>query len=364
MAQAVFHYVNDVGANINRGSYAKALDAAEVVFDTRRQLARLFHFTESESHVVFTPGATYGLNQILKGFLKAGDHLIVSSLEHNAVLRPLTELQEQGVAVSMIPADGEGRTKAADLLPLIQDRTRLVLVCHASNVSGTIFPLEEIADICWQRHIPLAVDAAQTAGHRSIDFEALHLAALCVPGHKGLLGPQGIGVLLLAPEFAAALRPLITGGTGSISDKAVQPTFLPDRFESGTQNLPGIFGLHAALSYIEEQGAETIGQQEAVLAERLVQGLQGLPLRILGAGSKRVAVVSVDFSRIDNAAAAFRLEDEYGILTRCGLQCAPMAHQTLGSFPEGSVRFSMGYATTEEDIDRTIEAVRAICKEK
>lgn len=363
VAEAMIHYICDVGTNINRGTYAKAIDAASIVLDTRRKLAKLFHFTGPESHVVFTSGATYGLNQILKGFLKPGDHVIVSSLEHNAVLRPLTELKAQGVEVSAIPADREGATKASELLPLLRLNTRLVLICHASNVSGTLFPLEELSFFCWKEGLPLAVDAAQTAGHRAIDFEALRLAALCVPGHKGILGPQGIGALLLAPDFAAAQRPLVTGGTGSISDSEVQPDFLPDRFESGTQNLPGIFGLHAALSYLEKRGIDAIGQHEAVLTDMLIQGLRGLPLRILGALEKRVGIVSVDFSNIDNAAAAFRLEDEYGILTRCGLQCAPMAHRTLGSFPEGSVRFSVGHKTTMEEIRITVQAVREICAE-
>lgn len=361
VAEAMMHYIRDVGANINRGSYAQALDAGTVVLETRRQLARIFHFTGPESHVVFTPGATYGLNQLLRGFLSAGDHVIVSSLEHNAVLRPLHELEMAGVSVSVIPADAEGRTDPDDIRPLMQAATKLVLVCHASNVSGNLFPLEAVAKLCREEGISLAVDAAQTAGHYPIDFEELHLAALCVPGHKGLLGPQGIGALLLAPEFARKLRPIVTGGTGSISDQVVQPEFLPDRFESGTPNLPGIFGLHAALTYIEEKGIPFFQHREAKLAERLVQGLQGLPLRILGAGAPRVGVVSIDFADIDNGTASFQLEDTYGILTRCGLQCAPQAHHTLGSFPEGSVRFSIGYATTEEEIDKTIQAVREIC---
>jgi cysteine desulfurase family protein len=362
VAEAVAHYLCDVGININRGSYAQAVDAATIVLETRRRLARLFHFLGDESQVIFTPGATFGLNQILKGFVRPGDHVIVSSLEHNAVMRPLQELYGQGVEYSCIPADSDGNTDSRELNNLIRTNTRLILVNHASNVSGNVIPLEEISRICWQKGIPLAVDAAQTAGHHPIDFAALHLAALCVPGHKGLLGPQGLGALLLADNFVQELQPLLTGGTGSASDKFVQPKFLPDRFESGTQNLPGIFGLHAALGYLEGQGVENIGSREQELTESFLTELQNLPLRILGLKAReRVAVISIDCAHIDNAIAAFRLEEEFGILTRCGLHCAPMAHQTLQSFPQGSIRFSLGAMTTDADVEKTVRAIRQVC---
>jgi len=364
VGEAMARYISDIGANVNRGTYRQAVDAGMVVLETRTLLKELFHFGGDETHVVFTSGATAGLNTILKGFLKPGDHAIVSSMEHNAVMRPLAELADSGVQFSRIPAGRDGVTDASAILPLIRPETKLVLVSHASNVSGTVFPLEETAKICRAHALPLAVDAAQTAGHFPIDFDALRLAALCVPGHKGLLGPQGIGALLLNEAFAARLSPLVTGGTGSASDSERQPMFLPDRFEAGTQNIPGIFGLHAALGYVLQRGVPSLRAHEERLTGQLLEGLRGLPLRIPGpcGAAGRSGAVSMDFLTMDNAAAAFRLENEYGILTRCGLHCAPGAHKTLGTFPQGTVRLSTGYTTTGEDIAYALRAVREICE--
>lgn len=362
---AMARYIEEVGANISRSTYRSATDAAMTVLDTRDLLARLFHFPGPASHVVFTPGATYGLNQVLRGLLRPGDHVVVSSMEHNAVMRPLTDLADAGVSFTRIPADGDGLTNPADLPPLLRPETKLVLVSHASNVSGSVFPLAEVSAICREPGIPLAVDAAQTAGHLPIDFAALGLAALCVPGHKGLLGPQGIGALLLAEDFAKRLTPLVTGGTGSASDSERQATYMPDRFESGTLNLPGVFGLHAALEYVLARGVDELHRHEMALTKRLLAGLDGLPVRVAGprGTERRVGVVSLDFTGLDNAEAAFQLEQRFGVLTRCGLHCAPNAHKTLGTFPQGTVRLSAGHATTEAEIDRAVEAVRIITTE-
>ena len=365
VGEAMADYLLHNGANVNRGTYGRASSAAMTVLETRLRLKELFRFPGKEAEVILTPGHTYGLNQILLGFLRPGDHVIVSSMEHNAVMRPLTELAGRGVEFSRIPADRAGRTSAADLLPLIRKNTKLVMVDHASNVSGTIFPLEETAALCHKRGIPLALDAAQTGGHRDIDFGALHLAALSVPGHKGLLGPQGIGALLLDADFAARLRPLVTGGTGSASDSEVQPDYMPDRFESGTVNLPGIFGLHKSLGFILEQGIEKLKEHDEALTARFLEGVRDLPLRVAGPAdpAEQVGVVSLDFTDTDNGEIAYRLEREYGILTRCGLHCAPNAHKTLGTFPQGTVRFSFGYATTEEEIDYAVRAIRTLAAE-
>ena len=362
VGDAMTDYLKNNGANVNRGTYSRASSAAMTVLETREQLKELFHFPGDETEIVFTPGHTFGLNQILCGYLKPGDHVLVSSMEHNAVMRPLTELQKRGVEFSRIPADRDGRTRAEDLRPLLRENTRLVMVNHASNVSGTVFPLEEVAEICRQEALPLAVDAAQTAGHLEVDFAKLHLAALSVPGHKGLLGPQGIGALLLDRDFADALHPIVTGGTGSASDSEVQPKYMPDRFESGTVNLPGIFGLHAALAFILKNGVDKLEAHDRKLTEHFLTGLKSLPLRIAGPGScdEQVGVVSLDFCEQDNGEIAYRLEQDYGIMTRVGLHCAPNAHKTLGTFPNGTVRFSFGYATTEEEIDYAVNAIREL----
>ena len=234
---------------------------------------------------------------------------------------------------------------------------------HASNVCGSLLPVKEIGAICRERNIPLVLDAAQTAGHYPIDFKEFGLSALCAPGHKGLLGPQGIGVMLLDSEFAKSVEPLIAGGTGSASDSEELPHYMPDRFESGTMNIPGVYGLNAALSYILDKGIDHFRRHEEELTEYFLQSLKGLPLRIAGTEdiSKRVGVIAVDFIGHDNAEAAFFLE-QAGILTRCGLHCAPSAHKTLGTFPQGVVRFSLGYASTKVDIDGAVEAIRTIAK--
>ncbi|MDD5918960.1 MAG: aminotransferase class V-fold PLP-dependent enzyme [bacterium] len=354
-------YMDSVGATINRSVYGAAQDAGLVTLRLRERLARLFSFPEKPTHVILTPGATAGLNFILKGFLRPGDHCLVSSMEHNAVMRPL--LQLSGVEFDRIPCDSEGRLDPAAMLPLIRPNTRLCIMAHGSNVCGTVQDAAAVGTICAEHGIAFALDAAQTAGHIPIDFQALHLSALCVPGHKGLLGPSGIGALLLRDDFAHALSPLLAGGTGSASDSEYLPDYLPDRFESGTPNLPGIYGFEEALRFIEETGIDALRAHELELTARFLEGLRTIPnLRLCGTEdlSRRVGVISVDFTQADNAEAAFRLESEFGILTRCGLHCAPSAHKTLGTFPQGSVRFSLGFSSTAADVDAALAALRAI----
>lgn len=354
-------YMDSVGATINRSVYGAAQDAGLVTLRLRERLARLFSFPEKPTHVILTPGATAGLNFILKGFLRPGDHCLVSSMEHNAVMRPL--LQLQGVEFDRIPCDSEGRLDPAAMLPLIRPNTRLCVMAHGSNVCGTVQDAATVGTICAEHGIAFALDAAQTAGHIPIDFQALHLSALCVPGHKGLLGPSGIGALLLRDDFAHALTPLLAGGTGSASDSEYLPDYLPDRFESGTPNLPGIYGFEEALRFIEETGIDALRAHELELTARFLEGLRTIPnLRLCGTEelSRRVGVISVDFTQADNAEAAFRLESEFGILTRCGLHCAPSAHKTLGTFPQGTVRFSLGFSSTAADVNAALAALRAI----
>ena len=354
-------YMDSVGATINRSVYGAAQDAGLVTLRLRERLARLFSFPEKPTHVILTPGATAGLNFVLKGFLRPGDHCLVSSMEHNAVMRPL--LQLSGVEFDRIPCDEEGRLDPAAMLPLIRPNTRLCVMAHGSNVCGTVQDAAAVGAICAEHGIAFALDAAQTAGHIPIDFQALHLSALCVPGHKGLLGPSGIGALLLRDDFAHALTPLLAGGTGSASDSEYLPDYLPDRFESGTPNLPGIYGFEEALRFIEETGIDALRAHELELTARFLEGLSTIPnLRLCGTEelSRRVGVISVDFTQADNAEAAFRLESEFGILTRCGLHCAPSAHKTLGTFPQGTVRFSLGFSSTAADVDAALAALRAI----
>ena len=362
VASAMADYVEKVGATINRSSYASAQEAGLVTLSLRERLCRLFNHPDP-THAVLTPGATAGLNMVIKGLLRPGDHCLVSSMEHNAVMRPLVQLEREGVAFARIPCDAQGRLRLEALPGMIKLNTRLVVMAHGSNVCGTVQDAEAVGKICRERGVPFALDAAQTAGHIEVDFERFGLAALVVPGHKGLLGPQGIGALLLDADFARRLTPLVAGGTGSASDSEELPGWMPDRFESGTPNMPGVYGWEAALGWLENTGIETLENHEKTLSKRFLEGIYGLKnVKLYGATvpEGRTGVFSVGFLNCDNAEAAWRLEREFGILTRCGLHCAPSAHKTLGSFPEGSVRFSTGWANTEADIDAALSAIAAI----
>lgn len=367
VGDAMKEYIDSVGVNINRSTYASATDAAIRVLETRDLLCELFHFSDP-THVIFTPGQTYGLNYILKGYLKPGDRVITSSMEHNAVMRPLMQLADNGVIVDRVPceADGSMRMEAFENTLDQGKKPALVVLLHASNVSGTLLPVEQISARCNEEGVPFVLDAAQTAGQYPIDFEKLHLSALSMPGHKALLGPQGVGVLMLDAQFAKALTPLIAGGTGSASDSEYLPPYMPDRFESGTLNLPAIFGLHRALQFLKETGIESIAAENQALTKLFLERISGnKKIRIAGPlnADRQMPVVSVEFLAMDNADAAFRLETEYGICTRCGLHCAPSAHKTLGTFPQGTVRFSFGYGTTEEDVLAVAAAIHALTEE-
>lgn len=362
VAQAMLRYMTEVGASINRGVYSSAQDAGMTTLLLREGLCRLFHHSDP-THCILTSGNTMGLNMILRGWLRPGDHCLVSSMEHNAVMRPLQDLADQGVCFDRIPCDSAGRLDPEAIRPLVRPNTRLLVMAHGSNVGGAIQDAAAVGRVCGEYGIPFALDAAQTAGHWEIDFEAMGLSALSVPGHKGLMGPSGIGALLLSPGFAKGLSPLVTGGTGSASDTERQPAYMPDRFESGTPNLPGIYGLQAAVDFVLETGVEALRRREEELTGLLLDGLRGIPqIRLAGpeGTDHRAGVVSIDFLREDNAEAAFRLEQEFGILTRCGLHCAPSAHKTLGTFPQGTVRFSVGWFTTPEEVSAAVDAVRKI----
>lgn len=356
-------YMDTVGATINRSVYGAAQDAGLQTLLLRESLGKLFHFPEPPTHVILTPGATAGLNMIIKGFLKPGDHCIVSAMEHNAVMRPL--LQLEGVEFDRIPCNREGLLDPKDVEPLIRPNTRLLIMAHGSNVCGAVQDAQAVGQICAKHGIAFALDVAQTAGHIDIDFEKWGLSALAAPGHKGLLGPSGIGVLLLKDSFAKQLTPLIAGGTGSASDSEYLPEYLPDRFESGTPNLPGIYGLSASVEFLQREGLEKLHEHEMQLCKAFLDGLKDIPGAVVCGPQgleHRVGVISLDFPGLDNAEVAYRLESEFGILTRCGLHCAPSAHKTLGTFPRGTVRFSPGFASTQEDVDTALAAIRAVCE--
>lgn len=359
--EAMAKLIENGAFNINRGGYEEAYELAGIVLETREQLARLFHGDSRQ--VVFTPGITYSLNYLIKGLLKAGDHVLTTSMEHNAVMRPLVQMEEKGVSYTCVQADKEGSVKVADFEKMIKPETKLVLVNHASNVSGTVQPIEKIGKLCKEKGIFFAVDTAQSAGTIAVDMEKMHIDFLAFTGHKGLLGPQGIGGFLISERLNKELEPLIAGGTGSHSDLLIMPEEMPDKYESGTMNLPGIVGLYAALKYLEEQGIDSLCVKKKQLMEYALAEIKKIPgVRITGKQGleDRVAVISLDFEQIDNAEAAFILEQEYGIMTRVGLHCAPLAHKSLGTFPQGTVRVAFSSFNTMEEVEVLIKALKSI----
>ena len=370
-AEAVFRYMTECGCSAGRGSYTEAYSAEELVYDTRALLCRLFGGRGAASdpkNVVFTKNVTESLNILLKGLLRPGDHVLVSSMEHNAVMRPLRQLEKQGIRFTRVPCAGDGSLDPADLEPRIEPATKAVVMLHASNVCGTVLPAAQIGALCRARGLRFILDAAQTAGVLPVDMEAMGIDALAFTGHKGLLGPQGTGGFLITEELAAELEPLITGGTGSVSHTEDVPAFLPDRFEAGTLNLPGIAGLHAALSWLLARPESSVLAHEQRLTSRFLGRMkeaedEGL-LRVIGRRDtvNRLGVVSVVPLGTDPAQLAFRLDERYGIAVRVGLHCAPAAHRTLGTWPTGTVRFSFGAFNTEEEIDIAAQAVVELCR--
>lgn len=365
VAQAVYSCIANSGVNINRGCYAVAYELEEQVLDTRQLLCGLFHGPDCRN-VIFTKNVTESLNVLLKGFLREGDHVLTSSMEHNAVMRPLVQLEKAGISFTRVPCDGQGRLDPDALERCLRPNTRLLVMTHASNVCGTVLPIAQAGDFCRAHGLRFFVDSAQTAGVLDLDMEAMHIDALAFTGHKGLLGPQGTGGFLLAEGLAAELEPLLSGGTGSISHTEDVPAFLPDRFEPGTLNLPGIAGLRQGLLFLQETGIANIRQHEQALAQRFLQGLRPLEeegqLRILAGGEERVGVVSVQTLKKELSQAAFELDDRFGIMTRVGLHCAPAAHRTLGSYPVGAIRFSFGWYNTPRQTDRALEALGEVCR--
>lgn len=366
VGEAMAALLATAGFNINRGVYEGAYKVADMVLDTRELLCRLLGW-EDPKNVVFTGNVTQSLNMVLKGYLRPGDHVIVSALEHNAVMRPLNQLAAQGITFDAAQTLEDGRLPMERVESLIRPETKMVVMTHASNVCGTILPIKEAAALCRARGLRFVVDAAQTAGVLPLSMKELGADAIAFTGHKGLLGPQGIGGMILTDEFAAQVEPLLSGGTGSVSDTEHMPAFLPDRFESGTMNLPGIAGLHAALRYVLETGVGAIYGAEMELCGQFLAGMRALPkARIAGINELegRVATVSLDFTPagLDNALVSYRLDSEHGIMTRCGMHCAPRAHRALGTFPQGTVRFAFGHKNRPREVDACLEALWDICK--
>lgn len=366
VAQAMMDYLTMNGVNVNRGCYSSAYSAEEVIYETRQLLAELFHFSKCKN-VIFTPNVTTSLNFILKGFLKPGDHILVSAMEHNAVMRPVVQLASSGISFDRIPCRTDGSMILEKVEELIRPETKAIVTLHASNVCGTRMPLDALGEICQRHQLYFVVDSAQTAGIVPINMDKMHIDALAFTGHKGLRGPQGTGGFLVSQELAEQMEPLISGGTGSVSHTEEIPDFMPDRFESGTPNLPGIYGLHEALLYLKTHSLQAINEKELSLTGYFLEQLQALDdtgrhIRIIGKKdpTDRNAVVSIQTPEIDMSQVAWQLDNEYGVMTRVGLHCAPNAHKTLGTYPAGTIRFSFGPENTKNELDFAIQRLKKI----
>lgn len=364
VAEQIHHFLVNIGTNVNRGLYQSSFSAADTVLETRELLSNLFHYPHPHN-VVFTKNVTESLNIIIKGLCKPGDHVLVSALEHNAIMRPLHSLLKKGVTIDQVPCSKKGCLETAAVKKLLHAKTKAVIMTHASNVCGTILPLQEIGHLCQEKKIPFIIDSAQTAGFLDLDFTELGAAALAFTGHKGLLGPMGIGGFVITEQLAQVLTPLIEGGTGSLSEQEIQPQYLPDKFEAGTLNIPGIYGLNAALKYLLQKKIKTIREIELSLTHLFLQKIKDIPgIEIIGSEeiNNRIPLVSLNFPNRDNAEISHLLAKDFQIMTRCGLHCAPSAHKTLGTFPQGTVRFSFSHFNTKEEINYALDALNKICK--
>ena len=348
--------------NINRASHSLEYKAEEMVYCARELICEFFNGPKA-GNVIFTKSVTESLNTIICGLLKPGDNVLISGMEHNAVTRPLASLAKSGITVSQIPCDSEGRLLLDRFEEMITSNTTAVILTGASNVTGTVMPVQHVGKLCKKHHLKFITDAAQSAGHLPIDMNADCIDALCFTGHKGLMGPQGIGGFILTDEMVEQVKPLICGGTGSLSDKSTMPTFCPDKYEAGTLNIPGIAGLRAAVEYIGKLSLENIYDHEIKLTQHFLAGIDPLlnDNLLVKCGphtlTDQVGVVSLSCTKVDNAVVAEALDRQYQIMTRVGLHCAPEAHKTVGTFPLGTIRFSFGFFNTEEEIDLAVSAL-------
>lgn len=363
VAEEMQRVLTQTAGNPSRGLHSVSIDVSRLVYDVRESIAKFFGASDPK-RVIFTGNATHALNLALFGLLKPGDHVIKTSLEHNAVTRPIRVLAERGVEVSEFVVHPEQELAWDDFEAAFKRNTKLVVTTHASNVTGTILPVEQIGKVVQAHGAFYLVDAAQTAGVFSIDLNQMPIDLLAFPGHKGLLGPQGTGGLIVGPKVT--LEPLIYGGTGSWSETDQQPDFLPDALESGTLNVVGIAGLGAGIKYLQQNNVREIRRQEQTWCQILIDGLRQIPgIKIYGGinAAEKAPIVAFNLGNIDSMTVGYLLDKEAGIIARAGLHCAPSAHKTIGTLKQGVVRLSPSHFTAREDIEITLSAVRQVAKE-
>ena len=358
--EAIMDCMKNYCANPGRAGHKLAMKAAREIYDTRENIAKLFN-VDNPMNIVFTNNATDSLNLAIKGLVKSGDHIITTSMEHNSVIRPIKALEKNNVENTVVQCDKDGFLNIEDLRNAIKPNTKLIVTTHASNVCGTLIDIKSVGEVAKENNILYLVDASQTAGVYDIDTKKINVDMIAAPGHKCLLGPQGTGILYIREGLE--LNILKEGGTGSKSEDLFQPNLLPDKYESGTHNTPGIVGLNQGVKFIFEEGIDNIRKHEEDLCEYMLNRLEEVPnIVIYGPkdSKKRAAVISINIGNMDSGEITFLLDSEYDIATRSGIHCAPLAHKTLGTLEQGAVRFSLGYFNTKQDIDTAIEALKQI----
>ncbi|MDR7871398.1 MAG: aminotransferase class V-fold PLP-dependent enzyme [Tissierellaceae bacterium] len=350
------------GANPGRSGHKLALKASRGVFETRQLLSKFFN-TGNPMNIIFTFNCTESLNIAIKGVLKSGDHVITTSMEHNSVLRPIEYLKRIGVESTIVSANSQGLVDPKDIENAIKPNTKLIVTTHVSNLVGSILPIEEIGAIAKKHNVYYLVDGAQSAGVYDIDVKKMNIDMLAFPGHKGLLGPQGTGGLYISEELD--IDSIFQGGTGSESSSMIQPSVRPDKFESGTINAPGVIGLGEGIRFIMEKGIENIKDHEEELAKYFIDQIKNIEeIKIYGPLTDRQGpVVSINVKDIDSSEISYILDDKYNIAVRPGLHCAPLAHKTIGTLNQGTVRFSFGMYNTFEEIDYAVKALKEIVKD-
>jgi cysteine desulfurase/selenocysteine lyase len=363
--EAVLHFLAEVGASPGRSGHRLSVQAGRIIYDTREALAQLLHI-DDPLRIVFGHNVTQVLNLALKGLLRPGDHVITSSMEHNSVMRPLRALERQGVRVTVVPCSSQGLLDPLEVEKAVAPDTRLVVLNHASNVVGTLLPVRDVGRIARKHDLLFLVDAAQTGGCWPIDAQVDAIDLLAFTGHKGLLGPTGTGGLYIGPRVSVdEFEPLTQGGTGSQSEFEQQPRFLPDKYESGTSNAVGLAGLGAGVRFVLETGVDEIRRHDRELTEQLLDGLTQIGgVMVYGPQDAAVqtAVVSFNISSMEPSEVGLQLDEEYGIMCRPGLHCAPSAHKTIGTFATGTVRFSPGVFTSHDDVAKALRAVERVAK--
>lgn len=359
--EAISSFLINTSGSPGRSAHGYAIEAGRTVFEARETVADFFNCPSSEQ-VIFTANVTEALNLVLLGLLQTGDHVVTTSMEHNSVMRPLQYLKEsRNVDFTVVSCDDQGRLDPEDVQRALRPETRLVVVNHASNVTGTILPIEAVGKI--KGNAFFLADTAQSAGVIPIDMQKAKVDFLAFTGHKSLFGPTGIGGLCLSKDIR--LNPLKRGGTGSRSESWVHPDFLPDRYESGTPNTVGIAGLNAGIRFIQGRGLERIRGHELRIIRQMMDGLSAIKgVKIYGprAADEKTAIVSLNIEGNSPSEVCLVLDRKYGIMSRGGLHCAPIAHKTIGTFPDGTVRLSLGYFNTMEEVDQVIRAIYEISR--